>query len=234
MGTHQNYLLSRMWQVDLQALKPSLQYVELKRGAQLEHANKPIEYLYFPESGLLSIIALSGKRRVEVGLIGREGVSGSAVILGNDRSPHACVVQVAGNAYRIGADELSALMKRSLSLNELMTLYVNNFLIQSTYTTLANAQGDIEQRLARWLLMSQDRVGKSVQLTHEHLAGVLGVRRAGITETLNSFERKMLVHTSRGHILIADRSGLKRVAGKFYGVPEVEYSRMQNQREAAE
>src|SRR5262249_25615652 len=119
----------------------------------------------------------------------------------------------------------SMLMKRSLSLNELMTLYANNFLIQSTYTALANAQADIEERLARWLLMSQDRVGKEVPLTHEDLAVLLGVRPAGITETPNALEKKMLIRTSRGRIIIADRPGLKRIAGKFYGVPEVEYTR---------
>jgi len=225
MPDYQNYLLARMSQSDLRVLKPSLEPVELEAGIQVEQANKPIEYLYFPESGLLSVIAFSGDQHVEVGVIGREGVSGLAVILGNDRSPHACSVQVSCKAHRLPADVLSMLMKRSLSLNELMTLYANNFLIQSTYTALANAQADIEERLARWLLMSQDRVGKEVPLTHEDLAVLLGVRRAGITETLNALEKKMLIRTSRGRIIIADRPGLKRIAGKFYGVPEVEYTR---------
>jgi CRP-like cAMP-binding protein len=194
----------------------------------MERPNRRIDAVYFMETGIASVVAVQpDETRVEIGLIGSEGMSGSAVVLGGDQSPHSTYIQVAGEAQRIGADELRKAMQASDPLRRLLLKFVQAFMVQTAQTAIANARAHIDQRLARWILMAQDRTrDKTLPLTHEFLALMLGVRRAGVTEALQSLKRRKLIETGRNQITVLNRKGIKRTAGSSYGVPEKEYKRL--------
>ena len=180
------------------------------------------------EAGIASIVAVQADgTRVEVGLIGREGMSGIAVVLGGDQSPHSTYIQVEGEGQRIAANELRTAMNASHALHSLLLKFAQVFMVQTAHTAVANARAHIDQRLARWILMAHDRTGDdAIPLTHEFLSLMLGVRRAGVTEALQSLKRQKLIHTGRNQIVVRNRKGIERKAGSSYGAPEKEYRRL--------
>ena len=223
-----NRLLSRLSPEDFLLLQPNLKWVDLPLRRQLERPNKPIDQIYFLESGFASVVADgSGGRGIEVGLIGREGMTGLSVLMGTDRSPHETFIQSAGEGVRISAGSLRRAMDISRTLHGTLLLYAHAFALQVTNTAMANGRSKIEQRLARWLLMAQDRIGEDeVLLTHELLSLMLGVRRPGVTVALKLLEEAGVLRARRGLISITDRRGLERLADRTYGVAEAEYRRL--------
>lgn len=222
-----NRLLLALSKRDRELLAPDLTPIELKRGDAIEAANSPIEHVYFPDSGIISVVATSDDHRIEAGLVGREGMSGTAVVLGNHRSPNDAYVQSGGYAHRIGAKRLRTAIEASPTLRRLLQRYAQVFMVQVTQTALANGRAKIEVRLARWLLMAHDRQdGDALRLTHQFIAVMLGVRRPGVTDALGALEQKGLIHCDRVAIHVLKRAGLMRVAGSAYGVPEAEYERL--------
>jgi CRP-like cAMP-binding protein len=154
-------------------------------------------------------------------------MTGTSVVLGSDRSPYETYMQVAGEGQRITVSHLRAAMKASEAMHGLFLKYVQVFMVQTAQTAIANARATIDVRLARWLLMAHDRVrADTLPLTHEFLALMLGVRRAGVTGALNGLERKRLIRTARGEIVVLDRKGIERTAGGTYGTPEAEFRRL--------
>ena len=218
----QNRLLAAMSPGDFALLKPMLEPLALKMRQVLEPANRAIKHSYFITSGLASVIAIGkNSHRLEVGIIGRDGMTGLPVVLGNDRSPNETFIQVEGTGSRIAADDLREAMRKSASLSRVLLNFVNAFLIQTSHTALSNGSATIEERLARWLLMGQDRLGgDEVPLTHEFLSLMLGVRRVGVTGALNQLDRKGVIRLSRKRIWIVDRDGLIDSANGSYGIPE--------------
>jgi CRP-like cAMP-binding protein len=217
-----NRLLAALSSEDFALLELRLEPLTLKTRHVLETPNKAIKYSYFITSGLASVIAI-GKNgnRLEVGMIGREGMTGLPVVLGNDRSPNETFIQVEGTGSRIAADDLRQAMRQSASLSRVLLNFVNAFLIQTSRTALSNGTATLEERLARWLLMAQDRLGGDrVPLTHEFLSLMLGVRRAGVTGALNQLDRKGVIRLSRSRIEIIDREGLINSANGSYGISE--------------
>jgi CRP-like cAMP-binding protein len=154
-------------------------------------------------------------------------MSGTAIVLGGDQSPHSTYVQMAGEAQRIAASELRKAMIASASLHSLLLKYVQVFMVQTAHTAIANARSHIDRRLARWILMAHDRSrDDALLLTHEFLALMLGVRRAGVTEALQSLKRQKLIETGRNQVLVLNRKGIEQIAGNSYGIPEKEYRRL--------
>jgi CRP-like cAMP-binding protein len=187
----------------------------------LEVANKPISHSYFIEYGLASIVAANGHKRLEVGLIGCEGMTGLPIVLGNDRSPNETFMQVSGNGIRITADKLRKAISQSRSLERAFLGFAHAFMNQTTRTALSNGTATLEERLARWLLMANDRLrGNEVPLTHEFLSLMLGVRRAGVTVALHYLEQRALIRLARKQIMITDRKGLEAAANGTYYKPE--------------
>jgi CRP-like cAMP-binding protein len=223
-----NQLLQSLSSSDLELLAPHLMTVVLRLSQDLERPNKPIRDLYFPDSGVASVVAINpGGEQVEVGVIGSEGVTGAAVILGNEQCPHSTYIQIAGRGMRISTTDLRDSMGASRSLRELLLRYVQTFMVQTAHTAIANARANLPQRLARWLLMAHDRVAEDrVPLTHEFLSLMMGVRRAGVTEALHELARLNLTKAARGEITILNRRGIERIAGSYYGAPEAEYRRL--------
>ena len=223
-----NLLLSSLTERDLAAIVAFLEPVPLTKLLSLETANTSIEYLYFPESGIASTVArISPTREIEVGFTGREGVTGTAIILGSVSTPHDCYVQVQGHGHRIPAAQLSRLMVESKSLSASMLSYVNSFVIQVAATAQANAVVKLQNRLARWLLMIHDRAdGDTFAITHDFLSIMLGARRPGVTVALQEFEGENWLKAGRGRVTILNRQALIECAGKSYGLPEREYRRL--------
>ena len=213
---------------DFGILQPHLNERAQRRGDVINEPNAPIEHVHFPERGIASIVATSDDgRRLEVGLYGREGMSGTTLVLGSDRTPHEHFYQVEGSAILVGADELGDAIQRSPPLNRLLLRYVQAFQTQITYTALSNGTYTIEERLARWLLMCHDRVdGDELPLTHEFLGLMLGVRRSSVTVALQTLEAAQVIRAQRGRQTILNRSKLEDIAGDSYGRAEAEYARL--------
>jgi CRP-like cAMP-binding protein len=226
-----NRLLRSFSNADAALLRPHLSHIELPLKYRLENINGVIEHVYFPESGIASTVSDSEQAAhshpIEIGLIGREGVTGIAVILGNHNSSHSIYMQAAGDGYRMEADALRTVMEESRTLHAVLLKFVKVFIAQITETALANGRSKIEQRLARWLLMADDRLdGPQLPLRHEFLAIMLGVRRPGVTEAIQALEGRGLIKATRGHIQVIDRDGLERGANGCYGASEAEYRRL--------
>lgn len=227
VAKYQNWLLQALSKPDVALMVPWLEPVELKLRQSIEQANKPIRYVYFPESGVISLVAKSAGDQIEAALIGREGMSGAAVVLGNHRSPNDAYVQMAGSALRVTASRLREAMDASKSLQQRLQRFAHVLMVQIAQTAFANGKGKIDERLARWLLMVHDREDDNrLALTHEFIAIMLGVRRAGVTDALHELEGKGLIRAGRGAIEVLNRKGLIALAGGIYGVPEAEYDRL--------
>lgn len=223
-----NELLRRMPVADFDRLEPDIERCTLALRAPLEIPRQPIEAVYFMEAGIASVVAkTSNGRDAEVGFIGFEGMTGSALVMGDDRSIHECYVQSAGEAARILAGAFTSALKESPTLRLYLLRYVQSLHIQTGFTALANARSKLEDRLARWLLMCDDRVdGSQLTVTHDLVSLMLGVRRPGVTVALQLLEGRGLIRSHRGEILIRDRQGLIDLANGSYGPPEAEYSRL--------
>ena len=223
-----NRLLAALSPADLALVQPHLTFLAVAVRHEIERPNRRIESVYFMEAGIASVVAVQAdETQVEVGLVGPEGMTGTAVVLGGDQSPHSTYIQVAGEAQWIKADQLRKAMRASDSLRALLLKYVQTFMVQTTHTAIANARAHIDRRLARWILMAQDRTSnKILPLTHEFLALMLGVRRPGVTEALQSLKRQKLIETGRNQITVLNRNSIEKMAGPSYGVPEKEYRRL--------
>jgi CRP-like cAMP-binding protein len=225
---YRNRLLRGLAPPDRALIVPHLEPITLARRLPIEHPNRKIESLVFVEDGIISVVASSDPDiEVEVGLIGREGISGLAIILSNDRSPNSTYVQVAGNGHKIAPAVFRSAIAASSRLHAAFLNYAQAFMIQTAQTAVANAKAKVDQRLARWILMAHDRIdGDAIPLTHEFLALMMGIRRAGVTEAVQKLAEEGLIEADRGTINVRNRKALEKRAGSFYGVAEVEYRRL--------
>lgn len=226
-STLRNRLLAALSDDDFARLRPCLEPIGLELRQVLARPDEPFEHAYFPETGLASIVGRIGEQRIEIGLFGSEGMSATPLLLGCDRSPYACFVQIAGDGWRIAAADLADALGRSPSLSAFLRRYVQASLVQVAETAAANGLLTIEQRLARWLLMCRLRTGSDeLPLTHEFLSIMLGVQRPGVTLALQALEETALITTSRGRITVRDHRKLEDVAGMGYGASNSEYRRL--------
>lgn len=217
-----NRLLARLSRADLLLIEPHLEAMDLPVRKQLQYKNRRIEHVFFLDSGVASVVA-NGQRPIEVGMIGREGMTGITLVLGDDdRVPHETYMQIAGNGRRLSAKKLREALEASTTLQHVLLRSVHAFLTQTTATALANGRSKIEERLARWLLMAHDRIdGDDLVLTHEFLSVMLGVRRSGVTTALQELERKGLISHSRGKVTVLDREGLEEACnGSYVGLQD--------------
>jgi len=222
----QNILLRALPARDFEKLAPMLDRVHLNLRAKLVEEGRLLTHVYFPESGVCSYLAVARDREViEIGMFGREGMSDMVASL-EDRAPLRIIVQGEGEAWCISAEAFIAASQDSLLFLKLMLRYQQALTVQAAHTALSHGSFTIVDRLARWLLMSQDRLGDTLPLVHEFLAMMLAVRRAGVTEALHVLEGEHAIHASRGLIVIRDRDTLMEMAQGGYGAPEAEYERL--------
>jgi len=223
----QNKLLQKLTSSDRDYVMACMTQVDLPLKQDLMSCGDVISYVYFPEDGVVSLLAKTpNQRAVEVGMFGFEGMSNMVLRLG-DRTCLTALVQVAGTAWRMKAEDFVLLLREAPSLNEMTLRYKEATAIQFAYTAFSNGNFTIEQRLARWLLMSQDRAQReTIPMVHEFIANMLAVRRSGITTATHVLEGTGAIKGMRGAITIRDRAKLVEMAGESYGVPEAEYERL--------
>jgi len=221
-------ILASLAPADFALLKPDLESVELPLRRQLELRGRRIESVYFLDSGLASmVVGASANHNIEVGIVGNEGMTGLSILLGTDHSILETFIQTAGVGRRIATDKLRAAIEQSPSLRHSLLLYAHTLVTQIAYSALANARYKVEERLARWLLMADDRAnGAGIHLTHEFLALMLGARRASVTLALNDLQKRKILRAARGHITVENRTALELAANGSYGIPEAEYRRV--------
>jgi CRP-like cAMP-binding protein len=210
-----NELLQSLDEEAWAAIKPHLKRTSLAAGEVLEKQGQRPHQLYFPLSGAVSFEAGAGKQRMQLALVGREGMVGTSLLLEGLSATHA-VVQFEGAAWRVPASELSACLEDSRALHWQLLQGFSSFVASLSLTALANSHGTIEQRLARWLLTAAKRLDTDVlHITHEKLSKSLGVRRSGVTVILHVLERKGAVIARRGQVHILNGEQLIVAAGPY-------------------
>jgi CRP-like cAMP-binding protein len=223
-----NRLLSVLDPDDFLLANGDLEVSHYRSGDVLYEPFEPTKFVYFPYNCVVSLInTVAGGNTVEVGTVGNEGMAGLAVFLDADATPNRTLVQVAGDMARLPVDEFRELADRSASFRRFLNRYTLAFLAQVSQTATCNRAHTIEERCARWLLMTHDRVGTdSFNLTHEFLAFMLGVRRAGVTVAAGILQRAGLITYKRGNIRILDRARLEEAGCDCYRIVSDEFDRL--------
>lgn len=216
-----NHVLARLSQADLDSIKPLLAPVELEFRRKLLTPNQLIDFVYFVESGLVSVVGgVRDDLPVEIGVIGREGVANLPVLMGSERSRNATIVQVAGHTLRMRAECAEEAMVAMPSFNKAVRECASLFMMQTSATAVANARATISQRLARWLLIARDHLDDDmIPLTHELLSYMIGVRRPAVSLAMAKFEQSGWVAGERGRIRLLDTAALMLEANGFYEGP---------------
>lgn len=224
----QNKLLRLIPAEELSRVVGACERIKLVPRQVLHHYKLPMEYVYFVESGLVSVAArVSREKFVEVWLIGSEGLVGAPVLLAAKTVPlHRRTVQVAGEALRIRTRDFSNILEGLPHLRSVVERYLAAVLVQTSQSGACNSYHGIHQRLARWLLVARNALGADeMPLTHVMLAELLGVRRASVTECLEAFQKEGTISTKRGWVTVEDSVGLSRMCCDCFGLIEREYRR---------
>jgi CRP-like cAMP-binding protein len=205
-----NRLLRGLPDVELQRIRPALEPVHLPRPTELEAANEEIRFVYFPTTGVASIVAIGeGGETVDTAMIGREGMTGLAVFLGTSQSPVRTIVQVPMSGMRMDSGALREELDRDGRLVTLLQRHTQVVMITMAQLILCNRIHRLDQRAARWLLQVDDRVDEApFRVTQEFLAQMIGVQRPALSVAMRQFKDAGLVRYARGQITIADRDGL--------------------------
>jgi CRP-like cAMP-binding protein len=225
-----NRLLAALPSAEYEQLKPNLKPVELSLGEILFEPPDLIRSVYFPTSAIISFLAeLPDGDSVEVGLVGYEAIAGVDVILGVDTASKVATVQSAGYALKIAAPALKEAFNQGGRLHQYLLQYTHALMSQISASVLCNAHHKIDGRLARWVLMYHDRVERDEFLmTHEFMANMLGIRRAGVSEVAKKLQDEGLIDYNRGHFRILDRKGLEEKACQCFTVIEDEFKDLYN------
>jgi CRP-like cAMP-binding protein len=225
LPTDQNQLIESLPGSSRARLLAICEPVELTLGEILSEVGTPTRYVYFPTVGFVSLVtAIDGRPILEVGMVGREGMLGTQLVLGVEEAPLHAVVQGAGAAWRISASGFSRELTRNSALRRELNRYVHVTMTQFASSACCLRFHQIGQRLARWLLMTQDRARSDrFHITHEFLAYMLGVRRVGITTAASVLQREGLIQYRRGEIQVVNRRGLKAAACSCYAADRAAY-----------
>jgi CRP-like cAMP-binding protein len=223
-----NNILASLPAEDFQRLSPHLEPVELRLGQVLYEAGGKIDYVYFPLNSMVSLVSqLSDGSSIEIGVAGYEGMVGIYAVLGVDKTPHEGMVQIPGDALRVKTSVVVDEFKRGGALHDLLLRYLQMLLLQTSQIAACNRLHTIGERLARWLLMSRDRcVCDELPFTHDFLAIMLGIRRAGVTEAAIILQTEEFIRYRRGQITILDRAGLEDFSCECYRIVKDEFDRL--------
>jgi CRP-like cAMP-binding protein len=215
-----NRLLSALPKNEYQRLFPDLEQINLNYGENIYLSGEQISHVYFPISGIVSLISIVDERtRLEVGLVGNEGMVGLPSYLGVTRSNNRAVVQGEGIGWKMKASDLQKECEYDGELPRLLKLYTYLLLTQTSHAAVCNLYHPVEMRLARWLLMSHDRMmTDEFKLTQEFLSTMLGVRREAVSKSAARLQQKQLIRYSRGNIKINDRKELEDIACSCYAI----------------
>jgi CRP-like cAMP-binding protein len=224
----QNYLLAALPAEELERLAPHLELVPMPLGEVLYEPGGQLRHAFFPTTSIVSLhyVTESGASAETAG-VGNEGVVGVSLFMGGDTTSSSAVVQTAGQAWRLDRHILKQEFERAGPLQRLLLRYTQALMTQMAQTAVCNRHHSLEQQLCRWLLLTLDRLpGNELTMTQELVAGMLGVRREGVTEAAGKLQRAGLISYRRGHISVLDRKGLEAHACECYGVVKKDMNRL--------
>jgi len=226
--TAKNRLLAAFPQEDLDHFFSDLRPVSLPQRHVIYEAGAPIDDVYFIEEGLSSVLTtMADGSTIEVGMVGMEGMVGVSALLGGETSAQQVIMQIAGTGLRMNAAFCKAAFDQSEAVRRIMLRFTEAVLNLGAQTAACNRLHSVEQRCARWLLMSSDRIQSDIlPLTHEFLSSMLGVRRAGVTETAGELQRSALIRHHHGQITILDHEGLEAMACECYRLDRDRFDRL--------
>jgi CRP-like cAMP-binding protein len=222
-----NAILGKLPRREFDRLRPSLELIDAEIRDQVYEPNKPITNAYFPVSSIYSMVGIAdGEAVVEVATVGREGMVGLPIFLGQPTSPHAAFCQIAGPAVRMPADQLAAVVSDDGVLHGLLNQFTQATMIQIAQNVVCNSSHTLAQRTARWLLTTHDRIGRdNFMLTQQFLGQMLGARRPTVSQTASKLQDQGLIRYSRGTIVITDRPGLEHITCSCYAIVRAEFDK---------
>ena len=226
----QNHLLAALPAVDFERLAPHLESVPMLLGEALYEPGSQLRHAYFPTTSIVSLhyVTESGATAETAG-VGNEGIVGVSLFMGGDTTPSSAVVQTAGYGYRLDQRLLKLEFDRAGVMQRLLLRYTQALMTQMAQTCACNRHHALEQQLCRWLLLTLDRLPtQELTMTQELVAGMLGVRREGVTEAAGNLQRAGLISYRRGHISVLDRRGLEAQSCECYAVVRKEMDRLLN------
>jgi CRP-like cAMP-binding protein len=205
---------------DYSLLRPHLEYVSLPNHLVLHEAGRKLEFAYFPNRGLISlVVVMKDGKTAEAGIVGNEGCTGTLAAVGLKRSPLQAVVQITGNGFRVEVGALQNTLESAPHLQLTLSRYAAVQGMQVAQTAACNRLHEIGQRLARWLLMTQDRVNSgTLHITHDFLATMLGTDRPSVSTAAGTLQRKKVIQYTRGAVEILNRKKLEKSACECYGI----------------
>lgn len=223
-----NRILAALPANELERIEPFLERVDLQLRHVLIDPNRPIEHVYFVEEGIISILGvMEDGTAVETATVGNEGMVGTPVFLGTDRTAAQAFTQVSGWGHRLPVGVLREELARGGELGRLLGLYTQAMITLTAQNSACNRVHTTEQRCARWLLLTADRAGRDTfDLTQFFLSQMLGVRRATVTEIAGALQARGFIDYSRGRITVVDRAGLEATSCECYGVIISEFDRL--------
>ena len=223
-----NRILNALTRTEYERLTPHLEAVKLRAGEVLCQPDQPITHVYFPSRGTVSLVStFEDGGSVEVGMVGNEGMFGVCIFLGSISTPLLAQVQMAGEGLRMRADVLRREFSKGGQLQDMLLRYTQAFITQISLTAACNRAHNIDERLAKWLLMCQDRAqSKELELTHEFISEMLGARRAGVTTAAGLLQEAGVISYKRGQIRILDREGLEAESCECYPKMKREFARL--------
>jgi CRP-like cAMP-binding protein len=215
-----NKLLLAVRDEEFRLIRPHLQFVNLPHHLSLHQPHRIVEFAHFPNEGLISLVVeLKNGKSVEAGLLGKDGASGMPAVLGLSRSPLREVVQIAGNGFRVRVSTLREILQSAPQIQVVLSRYAAGLAMQVAQTAACNRLHKIEERLARWLLIAQDRLESgSVPITHDFLATMLGTDRPSVTLAAGVLQKKGIIAYMRGSVKILNRKRLEQFACECYAV----------------
>ena len=215
-----NRLLLSLPDAEYRSIRRGLEYIPLPHHLNLYEPNRKIEYVYFPNSGLISLVVIMDDgKTVEVGLIGKEGFAGLPLLVGYTSGPTRVMTQGDGTAYRCDAETLKQFIQQFPELGTRLHRFAYQLAMQSTQIAACNRLHDVVSRLARWILMSQDRIlSDTLPLTQEFLGQMLGTRRSSVTVAAGALQKAKLIAYTRGSVGILNRKALEAAACDCYGI----------------
>jgi CRP-like cAMP-binding protein len=225
-----NLILAALASEEFDRLSEHLDTFELKLGEFLHMPDERVEYVYFPTDGIVSLLAtLEGGETVETGVVGREGMVGISIVLGVDTTTSQSLVQGSGHALRMKAQSLNPFLNNGERLRNLLLSYIHTLFSQISQTAACNRVHTLNERLARWLLLTHDRLERDTfEMTHEFLARMLGTRRAGVSIAASALREAGLIDYSRGQVAVLNRKGLEEGCCECYGVVKADADRLKN------
>jgi CRP-like cAMP-binding protein len=215
-----NKVLLAMPDNEYQLMRPDLTYVDLPDRLSLHEATQTIEFVYFPNRGMVSqVVVTKDGRTVEVGVVGNEGYVGAGLAVGLSRSSVREIVQIAGDGFRIAGNALERVLRSAPQLQMILSRHSGLQGMQVAQTAACNRLHDIQQRLARWLLMTQDRVDSGVlPITHDFIATMMGTDRSTVSLAAAALQKKGIIEYVRGAVKVVNRRKLQNSACECYGV----------------